>query len=83
MASRWSSAPSNQTVVKRNETRREGREKGGRKAERKRERMRATAQKLIVHEVTFEEKSEAQVEGNRWRRANHVKWKCTNDGHEE
>lgn len=58
-----------------------GREKG-RKKVRRRERERATAQKLIVHEVTFEEESEAQVEGNRWRRANHVKWKCTSDGHE-
>lgn len=30
--------------------------------------------------MTFEEESEAQVEGNRWRRANHIKWKCTSDG---
>lgn len=80
MASRWSSAPSNQTIVKR---RRNGtRRAGGRRRDRKGERMRATAQKLIVHEVTFEEESKAQVEGNRWRRANHVKWKCTSDGHE-
>lgn len=63
--------------------RRESEKKKGRGRERGRvEGTKATAQKLIVHEVTFEEESEAQVEGNRWRRANHVKWKCTSDGHE-
>lgn len=40
----------------------------------------AISAKVNRPEVTFEEKSEAQVEGNRWRRANHVKWECTSDG---
>lgn len=30
--------------------------------------------------MTFEEESEAQIEENRWRRANHIKWKCTSNG---
>lgn len=30
--------------------------------------------------MTFEEESEAQIEENRWRRANHIKWKCMSDG---
>lgn len=39
-------------------------------------------QKLIVHEVTFEEESEAhKSRENRWRRTNHVKWKRASDGH--
>jgi len=77
MASRWSRAP-NQTVVKRGPrwSERAKNEEG----ETKRERERAISAKVNRPEVTFEEKSAAQVERNRWRRANHVKWECTSNG---